>query len=226
MVIGCLTLFLMCCCTPYHIRNARMELTTAVSKVVGDKQRLKNIKTKYTAERLAKQLTIMKYVREQMRHSDVCVVIEDISRRAREHMRLLNMNAELTAQTAANTKAAAAATSVGTASTGGESAATAAAAAAATIDRMKTMLSHFIGVSNELRTAAAPSSGKPAAGKGDVDVPVGAMELRLQDSEVDDETLNGILGLLYSGTANATSGKDGTYVHTENKLNRFGRLSS
>jgi hypothetical protein len=196
--------------TVHIIRNARMELTTAVSKVVGDKLRLKNIRTKYTAERLAKQLSIMKYVREQMRHSDVCVVIDDISRRAKEHMRLLNMNIELTASTAATSNAP---SNTETTSTGGGSGA-ATAAAAATVNRMKTMLSHFIGVSDELRTATAPSSGKPASGRGDVDVPVGAMELRLQDSEVDDETLNGIMGLLYSGTANATSGKDGMDIHT------------
>jgi hypothetical protein len=320
------------------IRDARLEATTVTSKLIGHSQRLRNVKQRYVEQRLAKQMCVMKCVREQMRLSDVCIVMDDLNNQAKDYLRDISvrvvdikgesgegLNGAGTARTAAAAADIAAADNItngsrrstridrpptapsASASASGFKAApqnnslyyspsntntiintitntnydnkgTDQIMTARNVDdvnesRLNTILNNLTEVVGELKAITAPNSnrGTTALGKNIISssrnantydhcnnndggnnrailtatatatlsgasatpksaasatfsevgavtaaaitttaialTPVGAMEIRLQDSEIDDETLHGVLGLLHSGTTSTATKK-------------------
>ena len=71
------------------LRQARMETAALLSRVSYATDRQIASKQHFTRERLAKQSFLLKYVTESMHHSDVRILLDDVARRAREQLRYM-----------------------------------------------------------------------------------------------------------------------------------------
>ena len=69
-----------------QLGESRMDAAKAISKASVATNRLGLVRSRLSMERVAKQKMIMKYVREQMRHSDIMIAINDINTKARENL--------------------------------------------------------------------------------------------------------------------------------------------
>jgi hypothetical protein len=119
------------------------------------------MKDRVVNERISKQKTVMKYLREQMRQSDFRIAIHDITSTAKNELNDLEE------------------------STGG--------VAGRETGMSREILRQLVGVSSELTTIGLSS--------GTASGPPGAMELRMPDTLLDDETVHGMLELLKGNVA-------------------------
>ena len=72
-----------------YLREARMETAALLSRVSYATDRTIATKQHYTRERLAKQTFLVKYVTESMRLSDVRILLDDAGRRARDQLKYM-----------------------------------------------------------------------------------------------------------------------------------------
>lgn len=161
-----------------QLGESRIETAKGFSKEAISVERFDKLRARYCKERLSKQQIVMKYVREQMKHSDMCIALEDMARASRDTLEELSQTDKFKeAQIAL----------VGYAKPAME------------------LMVQFSSIVDELAVAGASS--------GTTTGPVGALEIRLANSQVDDETLNSLMGLicgvLVDGTwTNGSSGND------------------
>jgi len=138
-----------------QLGSSRIDLAQVTSKIATYDQRMQILRLKYSLERTAKQKNALKYVREQMRLSDMRILMQDLYTKAndlKEEMELSGL---------------------------------------AFLDANKgiiSMLHETDQVCRELSLSSA-SSGTSTGG-------TGALEIRLPDSEMDDETLYSLVTLL------------------------------
>ncbi len=138
-----------------QLGSARIDLAQVTSKIATYDQRMQMLRLKYSQERTAKQKNALKFVREQMRLSDMRILMQDLYTKStdlKEEMELSGI---------------------------------------AFLDANKgivSMLHETDQVCRELSLSSA-SSGTTTGG-------VGALEIRLPDSEMDDETLYSLVTLL------------------------------
>ena len=62
-----------------QLGSARLDLSQVTSRIGVMDQRLQNLRLKYSLERTAKQKSALKYVREQMRLSDLRILLQDLN---------------------------------------------------------------------------------------------------------------------------------------------------
>ena len=67
-----------------QLADSRLELSQLTSLVAVSESRVNKLRVRYSSERIAKQKSIMKYVREQMRLSDVRVLMESTLNRSED----------------------------------------------------------------------------------------------------------------------------------------------
>ncbi len=184
-----------------QLADSRLKLTQLSSHVAVAESRVDKLRVRYSSERTAKQKSIMKYVREQMRLSDVRVLMDSAFEKSKQSTDELE------------------------------------AAGLGLQDNMKgvmEVLQTVMNIAKELSLVGA-SSGTTTGG-------VGALELRLPDSEVDDETLLSVIGLLSGGIEDAearksmqplnlslyktdgANGKEGEEVDIDNPLSATGTM--
>jgi hypothetical protein len=146
-----------------QLANSRMEQAQLSSKVATNDNRVNRLRVRYSSERTAKQKTIMKVIREQMRLSDVRLLFNDTVEKSRD--------------------------------VEGE------------------MISNGLSMQSELQSTMhlmqqvgniAEELSRVGAGNTDT-AEVGAMELRLPDCELDDESLFSAMGLLSGGLEDASA---------------------
>ena len=156
-----------------QLSTARLELAQVTSRAVVTEQRCDQLRLQYSVERTAKQKNAMKYVREQMRLSDIRILLDDLYSKSTNFKEELELSG------------------------------------AAFMDANKNMISILVeigSVTHELSLAGA-SSGTATGG-------IGALEIRLPDSEIDDETFFNIVTLL-SGGADTSTGTEDTKTEGE-----------
>ena len=148
--------------TSSQLGETRVKLADATSRLAVTTQRSNRMKDRVVNERISKQKTVMKYLREQMRQSDFRIAIHDITSTAKNELNDLEE------------------------STGG--------VAGRETGMSREILRQLVGVSSELTTIGL-SSGTASSG-----LP-GAMELRMPDTLLDDETVHGMVELLKGNVA-------------------------
>lgn len=140
------------------ISDSRMEVAKSMSKTAVSNSRFDQIRDRFVKERFAKQKMIMKYIREQMKHSDMRVVIDQVVKKARDQLDEIEATPDY----------------------GGWQ--------ASAVNATKDLFIQLVQVADQLALAGA-SSGTNTG-------PVGGLEIRLPQSLVDDETLNGVISLI------------------------------
>lgn len=140
-----------------QLGDTRMEVARATARSAVSMQRVQRLRERFYFERLAKQKNIIKYVREQMRHSDMRIVVNDLNSKAADYIVEFDiaMNSEQ--------------------------------------KQLKEFMMHVTHMAQELSGAVNTTT---AAGGGTPTGPAGSMELRLPDTQLDDETMHGVIGLL------------------------------
>ena len=156
------------------------------SKITNSTERVKSMQHMYALERISKQKNLMKYIREQLRLSDFRRVIDKISKMGRDSLDEIDLQRrELLAasQPSVNQNLP-------------------------DNNRVRALLVQLMKVAEQL-SATALYNGQDDSGTNNDDVPVGSLELRIPDSQVDDETLHGLVGLLVGalGSANGHNGE-------------------
>lgn len=144
-----------------QLGESRIEAAKILSRTVVSTERFDKIKARFTKERISKQKSIMKYVQEQMRQSDMRQGISVISSRAEDHleeMRSQNYNSS----------------------------------SGRVIGTAVEIMSSLVKLSTELSKITDDDGNKNSA----VSAPGGSMEIRMPDSQLDDETLHGAIGLI------------------------------
>lgn len=81
-----------------QLGESRMDSAKAISKASVAINRVGQVRSKLSMERLAKQKMVMKYVREQLRHSDIMIAINDVTIKARENLDEIQGNVFANAQ--------------------------------------------------------------------------------------------------------------------------------
>jgi predicted nucleic acid-binding Zn-ribbon protein len=147
--------------TSSQLGESRVKLADATSRLAVTTQRSNRMKDRVVNERISKQKTVMKYLREQMRQSDFRIAIHDITSTAKNELNDLEE------------------------STGG--------VAGRETGMSREILRQLVGVSSELTTIGLSS--------GTASGPPGAMELRMPDTLLDDETVHGMVELLKGNVA-------------------------
>ncbi len=157
-----------------QLGSARLDLSQATSRVAVMDQRMQDLRLKFSLERTAKQKNALKYVREQMRISDIRVLMEDLRIKAGDQREEMEMSGLAFLDNNKNTMS---------------------------------VLHEIEQVGKELSLAGA-SSGTVSGG-------VGALEIRLPESEIDDETLHSLVSLLAGGLEEAKVQDDEGQLHNE-----------
>ncbi len=160
------------------ISDSRMEIARSISKTTVSSNRFDQIRDRFVKERFAKQKMIMKYIREQMKHSDMRVVIDQVVKKARDQLEEIEATPDY----------------------GGWQ--------ATAVNATKDLLVQLVQIADQLALAGA-SSGTSTG-------PVGGLEIRLPQSLVDDETLNGVLSLIcgvFSFENSSSSGANASDFH-------------
>ncbi len=153
---------------------ARLELAKVTSKMSSFDQRMQGLRLRYSVERTAKQKNSLKYVREQMRLSDMRILMQDLFTKSID----LKDTMELSG--------------------------------AGFLDANKgimSLLHETEQVCKELSLAGA-SSGTTTGG-------IGALEIRIPDSEIEDETLYSLITLLAGSLDESKDLDNGPLVHGE-----------
>lgn len=135
-----------------QLGDSRMEVARATARSTVSLERVQRLRERFHFERLAKQKNVIKYVREQMRHSDMRIVINDLHKKAVEYISEIDIAMDADQRS------------------------------------LKEFMQQIVHTAEEL-SAAVASSGTNTG-------PPGAMEVRLPDTQLDDETLHGVIGLL------------------------------
>ena len=135
-----------------QLGDSRMEIARATARSAVSVERIQRLRDRFYFERLAKQKNVIKYVREQMRHSDMRIVLNDINAKAADYA--IDLEIAMSAEQ----------------------------------KQLKEFMTQITHTSAEL-TSALASSGTTTG-------PVGGMEIRLPDTQLDDETMHGVIGLL------------------------------
>jgi hypothetical protein len=158
-----------------QLGDSRMMAAKMQSKLAVGNERVKNMKEMFSLERVSKQKSVMKYIREQMRISDLRKVIGEISTRAQESLDELDVRRRDIQNSFVPT-----------------------AGAQIPDNRyMKDLLKQLVGIAEQLAVSTKLHSDENVnSTESDVSKPVGALEIRLPESQVDDETLHGVIGLL------------------------------
>ena len=137
-----------------QVAEARMQSAKEATRSENAITRSEKMRKKLIEERLAKQKSTLKVVREQIRWSDTCIILDRVTDRAEKELEYQASQYNLTKKDA----------------------------------EMKLLLSDVLACA-EAATACSSSS-SPS------NCPVGALEIRVPESTVDDETLHGIFSLL------------------------------
>jgi len=149
-----------------QLGDTRMEVARATARSAVSIQRMQRLRERFYFERLAKQKNVIKYIREQMRHSDMRIVLNDLNAKAADYIVEFEiaMNSEQR--------------------------------------QIKEFMQQVVHTAAELGTATASS--------GTTTGPAGAMEIRLPDTQLDDETMHGVIGLLSGVLEDGSAGGGGT----------------
>ena len=134
--------------------EARMQIAKGQSKALNSVARAEKIRHKLVGERLAKQKTTLKLIREQIRWSDTCIIMEQVKKRATAELEYQATQYSLTKRD----------------------------------DEVKSLLNDILRCAGAAASASSSSAPK--------DCPVGSLEIRVPESQLDDETLHGIFALL------------------------------
>ena len=167
------------------LRQARMETAALLSRVSYATDRLVTTKQHYTRERLAKQSFLLKYVTESMHHSDVRIVLDDGARRAREQLNYMGKPAN-GVNLVNDGNDAMMPDNDGLFSS--EERANERIRRTEAHQRVESLCHAIATVGDELTKMGIPS--------GSTTGPVGAIELKLSDSAIDDETLYNLMTIL------------------------------
>jgi hypothetical protein len=149
-----------------QLGDARMQLGKLQAKVSVSWERVGRIRERCSKERLSKQKSVMRYIREQLRISDIRRILHDVGDRASEHVQDLDHSER--------------AGLLGMRDQGVRDTMASLLQACAALQEVSSGAADAAGDTSSLAASAA----------------VGALEIRLQDSQIDDETLHGVIGLL------------------------------
>jgi hypothetical protein len=157
------------------------------------------MKRQFSSERLSKQKNIMKYIREQLQLSDYRKLIYDISALGRDSLDEIDVNRkDLTEELRRENPSYYQMTNATHAERyqGLES------------QKLRGLMTQLRGVAEKLATTALHHFGEEKGAKRDE--VVGSLDIKLYDSQVDDETCHGIIGLLSGALQGTASGVDET----------------
>ena len=153
------------------------------SKIANSAERVKSMQHMYSLERISKQKNLMKFIREQLRLSDFRRVIDKISKVGRDSLDEIDMQRrELLAASQPSVNQS-----------------------LPDNNRIRALMMQLMQVAEQL-SATSLYNGQDDSATNNDDVPVGSLELRIPDSQVDDETLHGVVGLLV-GALGPTNGQ-------------------
>lgn len=143
------------------------------AKISTSAERVASMQHMYSLERISKQKTMMKYVREQLRISDFRKVIDKVSKAGRDSLDEIELQRkELLAASQPSVSQH-----------------------LPDNNRIRSLMVQLVQVAEQL-SATSLYNGQDDTATNNDDVPVGSLEIRLPDSQVDDETLHGVVGLL------------------------------
>lgn len=166
-----------------QLGDARIQLGKLQAKVSVAWERVNRVRDRCTKERISKQKSVMRYIREQLRISDIRKILSEVGERAAEHLDDL-LHTERGGLLGMRDQA------------------------------MKDTMALLVQASGDL---AALATGN-ADGAGDTaslmsSANNGSLEIRLADSQIDDETLHGVVGLLCGVLAPAAQDLGGSDKH-------------
>ena len=147
-------------------------------------KRVENMQHLFTLERVAKQKNVLKYVREQMRLSDLRKVMDDISRIGRDNLDDIEVQRRDIAENCPSSA---------------ESLVPDNRALRGLLLQLKSVAEHLSA------TAAYNLTDPDQASSPEADMIVGALEIRLFESQIDDETLHSVVGLLCGALGNSSA---------------------
>lgn len=144
------------------------------SKVSVSGERVENMKEAFSVERIAKQKSVMKYVREQMRISDLRKLLMELSIKAVSTLDEIDVRRRDIMN---------AFPSMGSSATD-----------MAEGRHIKDLINHMMSVADQLAASTKLHSDENmnAVDGG----PAGSLDVKLQESVIDDETLHGVVGLI------------------------------
>jgi hypothetical protein len=182
-----------------QLGESRMTGARLESKISNSAERVKSMQHMYALERISKQKNLMKFIREQLRLSDFRRVIDKVSKAGRDSLDEIEMQRkELLAASQPSVNQS-----------------------LPDNNRIRALMVQLMQVAEQL-SATALFNGQDDSATNNDDVPVGSLELRVPDSQVDDETLHGVVGLL-CGALGPSGGHDDTAaaaVHPSDGLGR------
>eukprot|EP00602_Paraphysomonas_sp_CaronLab_P012039 CAMPEP_0185038394 /NCGR_PEP_ID=MMETSP1103-20130426/33963_1 /TAXON_ID=36769 /ORGANISM="Paraphysomonas bandaiensis, Strain Caron Lab Isolate" /LENGTH=1393 /DNA_ID=CAMNT_0027576797 /DNA_START=230 /DNA_END=4411 /DNA_ORIENTATION=- len=184
-----------------QLGESRMATAKLQSKVSYSENRVKNMQHLFSLERIAKQKNVMKYVREQMRLSDLRKVMDEISRVGRDNLDDIEVQRREIAEAGPSS----------------------ADALVPDNHRLRGLLLQLKSVAEHLSASAAFNNtdvgSTPGQGGDDAAMVVGAIEVRLPESQIDDETLHGVVGLLCGALGNGGIGNGDNNTTSDDERN-------
>ena len=178
-----------------QLGESRMVGAKLQSKIANSAERVKSMQHMYSLERISKQKNLMKFIREQLRLSDFRRVIDKISKVGRDSLDEIELQRkELLAASQPSVNQS-----------------------LPDNNRIRSLMVQLMQVAEQL-SATSLYNGQDDLATNNDDVPVGSLELRIPDSQVDDETLHGVVGLLVG--ALGSSGTQDDSIHPSEGVNR------
>lgn len=203
-----------------HCSEARVAQSKLTSRALVTKQRNDRIRIRYFVERVAKQKNILKFIRENMKLSDLQITLDSICKKGQDKLEELRLEAELSAGTKLQASKSSMSSLAGRGSgsgwshNGGDNGRGDGGGGLdiASSNMLSDFLEQLMGIAQELMSSSILNSsagGQPEdAAKSTKINPPGSMEIRLPESAIDDETLHSIIGLL-CGVLMSSGGADG-----------------
>lgn len=202
--------------------EARIAQSKLTSRMLVTKQRNDRIRIRYFVERVAKQKNILKFIRENMKLSDLQITLDAICQKGADKLEELRLEAELSAGTQLQASKSSMTSLAGRGSGsgwnhgsggggsninnssghGGGSSGSGGALDIASSNMLSDFLEQLMAIAQELMSSSilnTTAGGQPedaTKGSGVRVNPPGSMEIRLPESAIDDETLHSIIGLL------------------------------
>ncbi len=158
-----------------QVAEARMQSAKGKSNALNITARVEKMRAKLIYERLAKQKSMLKLIREQIRWSDTCMVLDQVKSRASAELEYQASQYSLTKRD----------------------------------EEMKILLKDVLSCAESAINASSSSAPK--------DCPTGSLEIRVPESQVDDETLHGIFALLTGAILDKPAGEESNDLATSTK---------
>jgi hypothetical protein len=149
-----------------QLGDARMQLGKLQAKVSVSWERVNRIRDRCSKERLSKQKSVMRYIREQLRISDIRKIFQEVGKNSAEHLEDLG-NCERGGIMGLRDQAM-----------------------RDTFAQVLRALTDLTLLANGGADGAGDASSLTSSAA------VGSLEIRLADCQIDDETLHGVVGLL------------------------------